>query len=312
MSKFGIISRDILYEFHNGGLRALIEKIYSYVFDPRRKLIDSELAAWHQDLAISRSTETNLTIKVPGFVSVIMPIYDRTWEVECSLASILSQSYENFELILVTDGSPEETMLVVGKYVKDPRIRIFHFLDNSGTAVRGRNVGIVEARGEYIAFQDSDDIAEPGRLAASVKALDESGADILYGGWRAKVEAIRADADVRDGEEFLPYPFSVKDLFRNNRICHSTVMMRRGVFDDIGGYKPQMRFREDHELWLRAAYFGYRFQPIPKVLATLRIHERNNTLNFIEEDMKWYRLMLQEYKTRHHLEPIASRVAGEQ
>ena len=126
------------------------------------------------------------------------------------------------------------------------------------------------------------------------------------------MEAIRADADVRDGEAFLPYPFSVKDLFRNNRICHSTVMIRRGVFDDIGGYKPQMRFREDHELWLRAAYYGYRFQPIPKVLATLRIHERNNTLNFIKEDMKWYRLMLQEYKTRHHLEPIAGSVAGEQ
>ena len=305
MSKFEIISRDVLYELHNGGLRALIEKVYSNIFDPRRKLIDSELAAWHQKF--SRPTETNPTIKAPGFVSVIMPIYDRTWELQDSIASILSQSYENLELILVTDGSPEETMLVVRQYVKDPRVRIFYFLDNSGTAVRGRNVGILEARGEYLAFQDSDDIAEPDRLEASVKALEESQADIVYGGWRAKVEADRADVNVRDGEEFLPYPFSVKDLFRNNRICHSTVMIRRGVFDDIGGYKPQMRFREDHELWLRAAYYGYRFQPIPKVLATLRIHGRNNTLNFIDEDMKWYRLMLQEYKTRHHLEPIAGR-----
>lgn len=301
-NRTAIFIRDLRYESSRNGLGPLVHKILKFLFDIRRASIRTELLTWKASTRPTKSCRPTT-----GLVSVLLPVFDRTVELEKSIHSILFQSYSNLELVIVTDGSPKETFNIVERSRCDNRVRIIHFGDNSGTAVRGRNVGILSARGDYIAFQDSDDIAEPDRLEASVKALEESDADIIYGGWRAKVEADRADVSVRDGETFLPYPFSVKDLFRNNRICHSTVMMRRGVFDDIGGYKSQMRFREDHELWLRAAYYGYRFQPIPKVLATLRIHGRNNTLNFIDEDMKWYRLMLQEYKTRHHLEPIAGR-----
>jgi glycosyltransferase involved in cell wall biosynthesis len=225
-----------------------------------------------------------------------MPVYDRTVELSESIESILCQTYDAFELILVTDGSPQETMKVVEGYLGEPRVRIIRFEEPSGTAVRGRNAGIAAARGEFIAFQDSDDIADPTRLAESVAQLTESGADIFYGGWQVRLEAMRGDVDFRDNDTILPPLFSVRDLFRNNRVCHGTVTARKSMFLAIGGYKPVMRFREDHELWLRAAYFGYRFVPYAKVMTTIRINNKNNTLNFIGNDPEWYNLMLREYR----------------
>src|SRR5690606_22136210 len=72
-------------------------------------------------------------------VSVVIPIYDRTTELKESIQSILNQSHRNIELILVTDGSPKETMKIVNSYDDNPRVKIFHYYDNSGNAARGRN-----------------------------------------------------------------------------------------------------------------------------------------------------------------------------
>ncbi|SNB46613.1 glycosyltransferase [Geobacter sp. DSM 9736] len=289
------LTRDCIDQYRHGGLGAVVKRALYFLFDPRRPLIRKELSSWGNREQLRPDPGIHGT---PGLVTVIIPVYDRVSELRESVDSVLSQTYRYFELLLITDGSPPETLHVVEQYAGHPQVRIFHFSDNSGTAVRGRNVGICEARGEFVAFQDSDDIAEPGRLAESVSALQETQADIVYGGWRARVEVPRQGVEAYDAEVFLPRPFSIKDLFRNNRICHGSVMMRKVVFGDIGMYKPHMRFREDHELWLRAAYYGYRFHTVSKVLTILRIHNSNNTLNFILDDTDWYRLMLSEYKVR--------------
>ena len=236
--------------------------------------------------------------EIKGLVSVVIPIYDRTIELKESIESILSQTYENFELILITDGSPEETISVVEEYRNNPKVKIFHYYNNTGNAVRGRNKGIRESNGEFIAFQDSDDIAERDRIEKSVQFINKYEADVVYGGWRAKLDGTRNDTELLDEQEIISPECNfilLKDICVP---CQSTVMLRKKALCDVGGLKTIMQYREDHELWLRLAYLGYKFKAIPYVLTSLLLHKGNNELNFKKDDKKWKSIMLSEYKKK--------------
>ena len=242
---------------------------------------------------------------------MIIPIHDRTHELSEAIESVRRQSYTNWELILVTDGSPPATMKVVDFYRDDPRIRIYPYLDKSGTAVRGRNRGIKEARGEYVAFLDSDDIAAPDRLAISVREMERGGHDVVYGAWTAKIDGSRRFDDLRDGQFVTSPPCDLQLLERSCVPCQSTVMVRRHALLDVGGLKPEMRYREDHELWMRLAYFGYRFGVIYENLVHLRLHAGNNELNFKRDDGHWERQAKATYRRKSRLLPtIAYLIPG--
>lgn len=246
-----------------------------------------------------------------GLVSVIIPVYDRTHELREAIESVLRQSYTSWELILVTDGSPPATMRVIDDYRDDPRIRVYSYLDQSGTAVRGRNRGIKEARGEYVAFLDSDDIADRDRLAISVREMERHGYDVVYGAWTAKIDGSRPFDDLRDGQLVTSPPCDLPMLERICVPCQSTVMVRRRALLDVGGLKPEMRYREDHELWMRLAYFGYRFGAISANLVHLRLHAGNNELNFKQDDAHWERQAKASYRTKTRLKPtIAYLIPG--
>jgi len=229
-----------------------------------------------------------------GMVSVVIPIYDRTTLLRESIESILAQTYQNFELLLVCDGSPQETLDVVNAYRNHPKVRIFQYEDNSGNAVRGRNRALAEARGEYFAFQDSDDIAEPDRLRNSVLTLKLRRADVVYGTWRALVEG-RENAEVRNGQKVKSPDCSLELLKRVCVPCQSTVLGKTKAFRDAGGLKACMRYREDHELWLRMVHNGYRFRTCRRVLTNLRLHADNLELSLKGDDAHWKELMLNEY-----------------
>ena len=246
-----------------------------------------------------------------GLVSVIIPIHDRTHELREAIESVLRQSYTNWELILVTDGSPPATMQVIDAYRHDPRIRVYSYLDQSGTAVRGRNRGIKEARGEYIAFLDSDDIAARDRLAISVREMEREGYDVVYGAWTAKIDGSRRFDDLHDGQLVTSPPCDLEMLERICVPCQSTVMVRRQALLDVGGLKREMRYREDHELWMRLAYFGYRFGAISENLVHLRLHAGNNELNFKHDDGHWERQAKAAYRHKARLAPtIAYLIPG--
>ncbi len=248
---------------------------------------------------------------LPGMVSVIIPIYDRTHELREAIESVLAQTYANFELLLVTDGSPAETRAVVESYRSHPQVRIFNYLDNTGTAVRGRNRGIKEARGEYVAFLDSDDIAARDRLAVSVREMNAGGYDVVYGAWTAKLDGTRHFDDLRDGQKVTSPPCDLEMLRRVCVPCQSTVMVRRAALLDVGGLKPGMRYREDHELWMRLAHFGYRFGAIRENLVHLRLHRGNNEMNFKDDDAFWERRAKAEHRSKATLTPtIAYLIPG--
>lgn len=230
-------------------------------------------------------------------VSFVIPIHDRVEVLRVAVNSALAQTQQVFEVILVADGSPPQTLAVIEEYRDDPRVRIFTFPTSSGNAVRGRNKGILEARGRYIAFLDSDDIAAVDRLEVCLPVL-ESGVDVVYGGWRALLDGTREVDGLVNGQIVYSPECSLEDLKKTCVPCQSTVMVRRDTLLRCGLLKHRMEYREDHELWLRLAYQGAKFKSIPYVLTDLRLHAGNNELNFKNADSHWQALLWEEYRQK--------------
>nr|WP_302598826.1 glycosyltransferase [uncultured Cellulosilyticum sp.] len=246
-------------------------------------------------------------ITTDDLVSVVIPIYDRTNELIESIESILSQSYENIEVILVCDGSPKETIDIVKRYEAKPNVRAFYYKNNSGNAVRGRNRGILEAKGKYIAFQDSDDIADKDRIKNSLKYLKQFDVAMVYGGWRAKI----LDRDIQglENNQEVYSPECTLELLKTTCVmCQSTVLVTREALINVGLFKTDMRYREDHELWLRLWHNGYKFKMIPHILTNLRLHSNNLELRYKSEDEHWYKKTLEEYMNNPKLKPTIAYV----
>ncbi|MFJ4289062.1 glycosyltransferase [Cupriavidus sp. NPDC089707] len=229
-------------------------------------------------------------------VSFVIPIYDRTDVLREAIQSALGQTMPNVEVILITDGSPQATLNVVSEFSADRRVRIFHFPVSSGNAVRGRNKGILEARGKYIAFLDSDDVAKPDRLEKSLPLLESGAADVVYGGWQAKLDGSRLIDGIKDRQIVFSPDADLALLKKHCVPCQSTVLVRRELLIKAGFLKPQMEYREDHELWARIAYFGGVFRSITQVLVDLRLHSGNNELNFKGNDERWLAMLEGEYE----------------
>jgi len=241
--------------------------------------------------------------KFEPLFTVAIPIYDRTDQLVESIESIINQSYKTFELLLISDGSPKATLEIINYYEnKYSFVRAFRFKNNSGNAVRGRNKAIKEAKGKFLAFQDSDDIADHNRLKYTLQEFSKSNADVVYGGWRAIVDGTR-DIGIENNQEFYS-PNCDLDMLKKICVpCQSTVSAKTEILKEVGGFNPKMKYREDHELWLRIAYNGYKFSSVNKIITNLRIHENNLELKFKEKDDHWYQLMLKEYKNRIHMKP---------
>jgi glycosyltransferase involved in cell wall biosynthesis len=251
-------------------------------------------------------TETALSGQNVPLVSFVIPIYDRTDVLRTSINSALRQSLQVFEVILVTDGSPSATLAVVGEFRSDPRVRIFNYPVSSGNAVRGRNKGILEARGRYIAFLDSDDVAAPDRLEVCLPILESGQADVVYGGWRAMLDGTREIDGLTQGQVVHSPDCDLAMLKQVCVPCQSTVMVRREVLLRTGFLKPRMQYREDHELWVRLAHHGAKFKSIPYVLTDLRLHSGNNELKFKHNDSHWESLLSEEYQLQG---PLPKKIA---
>lgn len=254
--------------------------------------------------------DNKINTKGSPLVSVVIPIYDRTNVLIESIESILNQTHENIELLLVCDGSPKATLDIVRSYESNPKVRAFYFNNNSGNAVRGRNKAIKEAKGEFLAFQDSDDVAEPDRIKISLDYAEKYKADVIYGGWRAIIDGTR-DVGLENNQEIYSPDCDYNMLKEICVPCQSTVMVRTDALRFVGGLKPVMKYREDHELWLRLAYFGYKFKSVPEVLTNLRLHNNNLELSFKDNDDYWREKTLEEHIIIRPLKPkIAYLVAG--
>jgi glycosyltransferase involved in cell wall biosynthesis len=219
-------------------------------------------------------------------ISVITPIYDRTAILRQSIESVLEQGFDHFELLLIMDGSPQATRDVVMSYKWHPKVRIFETEKQTGNACIPRNIGATEARGEYLVFQDSDDIMLPSRLDVSFHELQQT--DMIYGNYRILekdklTEAKTTQADLR------------QMLNNGNHINQGTVAMKRKVYLEAGGCKRKMNYCEDYELWCRIMNLCFRVKYVNEFLSIYRKHE-GNLEKSIGDLERWKPVLDKEYR----------------
>ncbi|MEM5427376.1 glycosyltransferase family A protein [Cupriavidus oxalaticus] len=186
-------------------------------------------------------------------ISVVLPVYNGAGDVEKAVESILTQTFTDYELIIINDGSKDDSASVL-ESLRDPRIRLFH-QDNLGLAGT-LNRGIELARGRYIARQDQDDLSHPERFARQVEFLENNPEHGLLGTaaqiWVGDTPTERAhDHPTEHGA------LSFELLF-NNPFVHSSIMMRKATVEAVGGYTTDAARQppEDYELWSRMARRG--------------------------------------------------------
>lgn len=181
-------------------------------------------------------------------VTVFMAAYNASKYIEVAVKSILNQTYQDFELLIVNDGSTDDTSEILESF-KDERIRIINNLENKGLTYT-RNIALQEARGQFIAIMDSDDISYPNRLAIQIDAFKDKPDLALYGGQAKMIDENQKEIGFIKESETNPNLLKVKLLFHNTFV-HSSVMIRTSVFREFGGY--QEPFAEDYDLFLRIA-----------------------------------------------------------
>jgi len=233
-------------------------------------------------------------------VSVIIPTYNRAHLVGRAIRSVLNQTFQDFEIIVVDDGSTDNTEEVV-KGFNDPRIRyIRHEYNRGGSAAR--NTGIRAARGEYIAFLDSDDEWLPQKLERQVKAfkdLDETTA-LVYTGLRF---VDRKGALIREQQPRLKgYVF--RELLRRNAIgTASSVLLRRESLLSVGLFNEALPSRQDLDLWVRIAR-RFKVFPIPEILTIHYVHEQRITAN-LEAKIMGHKLFMVKFDKELRSQPRA-------
>jgi glycosyltransferase involved in cell wall biosynthesis len=196
-------------------------------------------------------------------VSVVIPTYNRAGVIGKPIRSILAQSYQDFEIIVVDDCSNDDTETVLASF-NDPRIRYLRHQSNSGAAV-ARNTGIENSTGDYIAFLDSDDEWLPEKLAKQLHLFQQCGSEVgfIYTGFAAVDEFNQVKRVVSSS-----YRGSLSDrlLYSNFIGTPSTVMVKRNYLQQVQGFDPNMpSFIEDMDLWLRLSE-QCQFEVIPEVL----------------------------------------------
>lgn len=198
-------------------------------------------------------------------VSVIMPVYNGAKYLREAINSLLDQMFTDFELIILNDGSIDQSEEVILSY-NDPRIR---YVKNEVNLklVRTLNKGIQLARGLYIARMDQDDICLPQRFEKQIEFMDNNLDIDVCGSW---IEYFGSSNHVL---ELPQYHDDIKSfLLHNSPIAHPSVMIRKEFFE-THMYDPKYEYAEDYALWA-SAIDSHKFYNIPKVLLKYRIHDQ--------------------------------------
>lgn len=222
-------------------------------------------------------------------VTVLLPVYNAAQFLREAIESVLSQSYRDFELLIVNDGSTDSSSEIISSFT-DSRIRVLQNEKNIGL-IASLNRGIAEAKGKYIARMDADDISLPGRLQHQVtKMEDDPGVAVLS----SFVDFMNVDGDITGNwatDREATSESEIRNLMmRTNCIAHPTVMMRADVVRKYL-YNPKRKGAEDWDLWMRMLAGGQRIVKLPEVLLNYRVHPGSITASDKSEDILEVRLI---------------------
>jgi glycosyltransferase involved in cell wall biosynthesis len=204
-------------------------------------------------------------------VSVVIPSYNRAELVVGAVNSALAQDWDPMEVIVVDDGSTDDTVERLHALMgRDVRLRVIALDRNSGASA-ARNLGIVEARHEYVALLDSDNEFVVGKLRRQMELLQETpDRAVAFSGYTQVTDGSTADV-LLDGWSEAPEA-TIERLLAGCCVNTSTLVAPREALVNAGGFDEQLICAEDHDLWLRLAARGCRFLYIRDALALYRFH----------------------------------------
>jgi glycosyltransferase involved in cell wall biosynthesis len=191
--------------------------------------------------------EGSLPATASPLVSVVIASYNMARYMALAVESALNQTYRNVEVLVIDDGSTDDTPAVIARFSVDDRVRYISQRNRGQAAAKNR--GIRAARGDYIAFLDADDYWAPERLALQVPLLMQSNkTGVVYSRLRYIDEAGN-ESSISDNELFRGKVSGA--LFVRNFIAFGTSLVRRECFERMGGFDESLRMGIDYDLWLR-------------------------------------------------------------
>ena len=233
-------------------------------------------------------------------ISVIIPTFNRAYLLYRAIKSVLQQTYKNLEIIIVDDGSKDNTEEII-RNISDKRIKYVKHSKNKGLSA-SRNTGILISTGEFIAFLDDDDEYKDSKIEKQLKKFYFASEDvgIIYCGI----------VNIKDGK--IMYAYNPKDLFVNKNTCllpHPigwqliTGLIRRECFEKVGLFDETLVQREDWDMIIRLSA-QYRFDFVPEFLYIRHIHGNQMMTNLIER-IKGREMVIQKHKKRFQSYPFA-------
>ncbi|MEW6620095.1 MAG: glycosyltransferase, partial [bacterium] len=199
-------------------------------------------------------------------ISIIIPTYNAENFLPQAINSVVEQTYQDIEIIVVDDGSTDNTKRIIEPFMD----KIYYIYKDNGGSASARNVGIKSAKGEYIAFLDADDIWLPQKLELQInlfrqcQEIDWIHTNLMLIDESGNIIGVRRVSDTLSGNIF-------KTLFMENWVLTSSVMVKKDCFKMIGMFDEALSRTEDYDFWLRLAHHykcGYLEQPLVKY----RIH----------------------------------------
>ncbi len=220
-------------------------------------------------------------------VSVVIPTYKSKRFISEAIDSVLRQTFEDREVIVVDDGCPEGT----GDFVEEKygdSVRLIR-QENAGPGA-ARNTGITSSSGEWVAFLDSDDWWEPEKLEVQLALADEHPEYGLISSSYYKDEKGKYEERTRHG----PSGWVYREVFMANYIRTSTVMIRRDCFDRVGLFDTSLPLTQDYDLWLRMSH-DYPVGYINRPLATYRHHPGGISRKVLESREYFLKILTKNY-----------------
>ena len=216
--------------------------------------------------------------KTIPFVSIIMPTYNHASFLSKALKSVVDQTYKNWEVIIIDNHSTDETDKVINKF-NDPRIKYLKIINN-GVLVKSRNLDINAAKGEWIAFLDSDDWWNEDKLEICLNEINKN-TDFIY----HDLEVVHKSKTffrkkIYKGRQLKKPIFNdllIGAITAGNAIGQSSAMMRKSILIKIGGLDENKNLvgSEDYNTWLRIAEITDQFKYVKKNLGYILIHDSN-------------------------------------
>jgi glycosyltransferase involved in cell wall biosynthesis len=231
-------------------------------------------------------------------ISVLMSVYNGERYLALAMDSILAQTYTEFELIVIDDGSKDSSPDILRQYAsRDPRVNLT-LRENQGLTVT-LNEAFAKSRGKYLARMDCDDVALPDRFAKQVNLLDANPEVVCTGGYFQLIDGagrllttLRGPTDDANIQATL--------LKGHNAICHPTAMIRRSAMKTVGGYDTRFKTSQDLDLWLRLGEVG-KLANVPAPVLKFRLHESSVSETKREQQRQMGRLACEEAWKRRGL-----------